>query len=56
MSCSTITSVRPCVTERTSSTTCAVSVRLMPEVGSSSRTTFAPPAMVMPISRARCSA
>ena len=39
-----------------SSTACAVSVRFMPAVGSSSRITSAPPAMVMPISSARCSA
>ena len=34
----------------------SVSLRLMPAVGSSSRITSAPPAMVMPISSARCSA
>jgi hypothetical protein len=42
--------------ERTSSIARAVSERLMPAVGSSSRITLAPPAIVMPISSARCSA
>ena len=44
------------VTSRISSTKRAVSLRLMPAVGSSSRITSAPPAIVMPISSARCSA
>ena len=56
MSCSTITSVLPCVTSRISSTARLLSARLMPAVGSSSRITSAPPAIVIPISSARCSA
>src|SRR6185369_1332225 len=56
MSCSTMTSVLPAVTRRIRSTAWFASVRLMPAVGSSSRMVSAPPAMVMPISSARCSA
>jgi hypothetical protein len=56
MSCSTISSVLPTVTSRIISTARLLSARLMPAVGSSSRITPAPPAIVMPISSARCSA
>jgi hypothetical protein len=48
--------VLPTLTLRISSTAWSVSDRLMPAVGSSSMITSAPPAMVTPISSARCSA
>ena len=56
MSCSTVNSVLPTVTSLISLMKRLVSDLLMPAVGSSSRMTLAPPAMVMPISSARCSA
>ena len=56
MSCSTITRVLPLETRRINSTALSVSLLLMPAVGSSSRMTEAPPAMVIPISSARWSA
>src|SRR5207248_2740640 len=56
MSCSTMTSVLPLEMARMSSTVLSLSWRLIPAVGSSRRITLAPPAMVMPISSARCSA
>ena len=56
MSCSTMISVLPSDTLRISATALSVSLWLMPAVGSSSRMISAPPAMVMPISSARCSA
>ncbi len=46
----------PILAARISSTAASVSLWLMPAVGSSSRMMSAPPAMVMPISSARCSA
>ena len=56
MSCSTITRVLPAVTRRIRATAWSASLRLIPAVGSSSRMVSAPPAIVMPISSARCSA
>jgi hypothetical protein len=55
MSCSTITSVLRWVTRRINATVYSVSLWLIPAVGSSSRIMLTPPAIVMPISSARCS-
>ena len=52
----TVNSVLPTVTSLIRLMKRLVSERLIPAVGSSSKITLAPPAMVMPISSARCSA
>jgi hypothetical protein len=56
MACSIIISVLPWLTRRISVTARAASATLIPALGSSSRMMPAPPAMVIPISSARCSA
>src|SRR6476660_4677996 len=53
ISCSIISNVLPSVMARISATAYSVSLWLIPAVGSSSRITSAPPAIVMPISSVR---